>query len=69
MLQRIINEIKASNGVVNKKELVRKLEIDPTTLEGMLMLLHNSGRIKIENVQETLGGCADSCANCQSGCF
>ena len=69
MLQRIINEINNSNGVINKKELTRKLDIDPTTLEGMLVFLHNSGRIRIENVQETLGGCVDSCANCQTGCF
>lgn len=67
MLQRIINEINANGGVINKKELVRKLDIDPTTLEGMLFFLNQSGRIKIENVQEVLGSCTDSCANCQ-GC-
>lgn len=69
MLQNILTEIENNNGVVNKKELIRNLDIDPNTLEGMLSFLNNSGRIKIEVVQNSLSECADSCSNCKSGCF
>lgn len=69
MLHKILEEVKKNNGIVHKQELIQKFEIESSALDGMLMVLHNSGRIKIKNIQETLEACSEGCSLCSRKCF
>lgn len=63
MLSRILEEIRAAQGPLSIRELSRKLDVQPSALEGMLLQLLRMGKLEVENsIPE-----GESCSTC-AGC-
>ena len=54
MLSRILREFEKTEGPIDLKELSRRLEVDPSALDGMIELLVRQGKLR----QIDSGNCA-----------
>jgi hypothetical protein len=68
MLSRILDEYRKSGGFISLDQLCRELEIERSTLEGMLETLVRQGKLReIPATSAACGGChGGSCGGCGS---
>ncbi len=67
MLQQVLNEIKAANGVINLNDLAKKLGIDRSALDGMIQFWVRKGRLKEDDINSEMPDACTSTA-CSSSC-
>ena len=68
MLQLILQEIESAGGTVNLADLSRKLDVEPSALEGMLEFWVRKGRLQSSSQScSTNMVCGGSCGGTQ-GC-
>lgn len=73
MLKRVLQEIESSPGTLNINELSRKLDIDRSTLEGMIQHLVRTGRLVDDDASAEEcginGNCGSTCPGAASCIF
>ena len=75
MLQQVLQEVKSAQEPLNLNELARKLNIDPSALEGMIRFWVRKGRLKDDDVDtaasssmcDDTGRCGHTCPG-PTGC-
>jgi hypothetical protein len=67
MLNQLLHEIENARGPITLRELSRKLEIDPQTLEGMLQFWVRKGRIQHDDEKDPYPNNTSACSSSCSG--
>lgn len=67
MLHQVLREIEQARGPLSLSELARKLEIDRSTLDGMLSFWVRKGRIRVSDVDGQTCATGGGCGNCGGG--
>ncbi|NSW54258.1 MAG: helix-turn-helix domain-containing protein [Anaerolineae bacterium] len=63
MLTRILEEIRAAQGPLSLRDLSRRLDVQPSALQGMLTQLLRMGKLEIEQEMPADASCT-SCSGC-----
>jgi hypothetical protein len=65
MLSQIVKEFKDSGGTIDLAELSRRLDVEPSALDGMLEVLVRQGKLNHLCLGAISGGiCSGSCQSC-----
>ncbi len=70
MLQQVLREIEQATGPLSLGDLARKLDVDRSTLDGMLTFWVRKGRIVVSDVDGQTCATGGGCTSCDSstGC-
>lgn len=66
MLRDVLQELKQAQGPINLNELSRKLNIEPSALQGMILFWVQKGRLQDETQATRV--ILESCSSCEGAC-